>query len=116
VARLGTFSLKAYPLTWFNDLATPGGWLPQDVVPIPFLPPPPPVSFLLYGSGGQELEYPPPPPPGLGLTPQLLMAPTGPLKVVRSHAEQRDGRTVHVVTATITANGATYDVELVLWG
>lgn len=49
MSRLGTFSLKAFPPTWFNDLATPAGWLPQDVVPlIVVIPPPPP---------------PPPPPP-----------------------------------------------------
>lgn len=44
MARLGTFSLKAYPLTWFNDLAVSSGWLPQDVVPLeaPVPPPPPP--------------------------------------------------------------------------
>lgn len=48
MSRLGTFSLKAYPTTWFNDLATPAGWLPQDVVPLLAVPPPPP---------------PPPPPP-----------------------------------------------------
>lgn len=48
MSRLGTFSLKAYPTTWFNDLATPAGWLPQDVVPLLGVVPPPP---------------PPPPPP-----------------------------------------------------
>jgi hypothetical protein len=115
MARLGTFSLKAYPLTWFNDLATPAGWLPQDVVPLAFLPPPPPIPFLLYGGGGEELEYPPAPRPPY--VPQLVGLPyAGPLKVIRTRTEERDGRTARIVNAAITVDGVTYDVGLVLWG
>jgi hypothetical protein len=73
VARLGTFSLKAYPETWFNDLANVGGWLPQDVVPIvgvPVPPPPPPKPKPVItrarpsgggsGSVGPTIPYCPP--------------------------------------------------------